>query len=491
MKNQVQLITYVDRLGQGSIRSLQQLLASDFANLFGSVHLLPFYTPIDGADAGFDPSDHTTIDARLGTWADLKALSGDVDVMADVIINHISSDSPQFQHYLRHGDSSEFATMFLHFGDVFPAGATEQHLSKIFRQRPALPFTGYKLANGTERLLWTSFSAQQIDLNVCDPCGKAYLHKIIEVLARNRVKLVRLDAVGYAIKRAGENCFMMPETFAFIAEFAAFAKRLGIKVLVEVHSYFKTQIEIAKHVDWVYDFALPPLLLHAFAFKKTVPLKEWIRIRPNNAINVLDTHDGIGIMDIGPDSQDALALGLVPQSELEQLVEIIHDNCKGQSRLASGAAASNLDIYQVNCTYFDAMARDESRYLLARAIQLFLPGVPQIYYVGLLAGENDMDLLTRTKVGRDINRHYYSLEDLQLAVQKPVVQRLFELIRLRNQHPAFTGAFALEESTDESLSMRWQLADSWISLHVDVSIGSGHICAGHPDSSAVLMSFGD
>ena len=120
-------------------------------------------------------------------------------------------------------------------------------------------------------------------------------------------------------------------------------------------------------------------------------------------------------------------------------MEKIHANSNGQSRLATGAAASNLDIYQVNCTFYDALGRQDSDYLLARAIEFFAPGIPQVYYVGLLAGENDMNLLAQSGIGRDINRHYYSLDEIAQAIRRPVVQSLFELIRFRNQHPAFHG----------------------------------------------------
>src|SRR6185503_20614086 len=129
----------------------------------------------------------------------------------------------------------------------------------------------------------------------------------------------------------------------------------------------------------------------------------------------------------------------------------IHANSTGESQRATGAAASNLDLYQVNCTFYDALGRDDVQYLLARAIQFFLPGIPQVYYVGLLAGHNDMPLLAETGVGRDINRHYYTRSEIGPALEKPVVARLLELIRLRNSHPSFNGTFEMAPSSDEVL----------------------------------------
>ena len=471
MKNQVQLITYVDRLAGGTLADLQALLRGPLAGLFGGVHLLPFFDAIDGADAGFDPIDHTRVDPRLGDWSDVAALAADVDLMADVIVNHMSSDSAQFRDFLAHGSASASNGLFLTYDAVFPNGATEQDLLAIYRPRPGLPFTAATLAHGERRLLWTTFTAKQIDIAVEHPLGQAYLESILRTLSDSGVSMIRLDAVGYAIKRAGTSSFMMPETFAFIDRFAALARSLKLEVLVEVHSYFRRQIEIAERVDWVYDFALPPLALHAIFFRTARYLKEWIAIRPTNALTVLDTHDGIGIIDIGADASDRDACpGLVPPEQLDRLVELIHEHSHGASREATGAAASNLDLYQVNCSFYDALGRNDEAYLLARALQFFLPGIPQVYYVGLLAGENDMALLRRTGVGRDINRHHFGPGEVEAALDRPVVQRLLALIRLRNSHPAFQGEFSVLPGDDDSrLQLRWQHGSSEAVLDVDLA----------------------
>jgi sucrose phosphorylase len=471
MRNAVQLICYVDRLG-GTLHELQQLLDGALAGLFGGVHLLPFFHPIDGADAGFDPVDHTKVDPRLGTWEDVALLAQGYDVMADVIVNHISCQSPQFQDYMARGDSSSYAGMFLTLARVFPHGATQQDLLAIYRPRPGLPFTPMTLADGGRRLLWTTFTSEQIDIDVEDPQGICYLNGILAILARSGVRSIRLDAVGYAVKRAGSSCFMTDETFAFIRDFSARARACGLQVLVEIHSHHQLQIDIAREVDWVYDFALPPLVLHAFISATAEELKHWIAIRPTNALSVLDTHDGIGVIDIGPDSADPQARpGLVAEAGVQRLVRQIHANCNGESLRATGAAASNLDLYQVNCTFYDAIGRDDLRYLLCRAIQFFLPGIPQVYYVGLLAGTNDMALLAQTQVGRDINRHHYTHSEIAQALMRPVVGDLMELIRLRNTHTAFQGSFVLQPSTDETLDMQWSNGAAFARLWVNLRSG--------------------
>ena len=462
MQNQVQLITYVDRLSGGGLAELDALLAGPLQDLFGGMHLLPFFDAIDGADAGFDPIDHTRVDPRLGGWPDVRALASRMDVIADLIVNHISRDSPQFRDFRNKGSASEYAGLFLTRDSVFGVNASAAEVRSVYRPRPGAPFIEVALGDGACETLWTTFTPNQIDIDVTHPQGVAYLERILETFAGSGVRVVRLDAVGYAVKKAGTSCFMIPETFAFIDRLARRAQSLGMEVLVEIHSHYRTQVEIAKRVAWVYDFALPPLILHAFAFRTAKRLKEWLRIRPTNAVTVLDTHDGIGIVDVGDGGPHAP--GLVPPDELERLVEVIHENSRGESRRATGASASNLDLYQLNCTYYDALARDDRNYILARAIQFFTPGIPQVYYVGLLAGENDLDLLARTGVGRDINRHYYGPDEIREALERPVVQKLVELIRLRNTHPAFGGCFFVEDSADDELVMQWRAGTEFAEL---------------------------
>ncbi len=468
MKNQVQLIAYVDRFSGGGLRDLQRMLEGPFRGLFGGVHLLPFFYPIDGVDAGFDPIDHTQVDPRLGTWDDLRAVAKHADIMADLIVNHVSSQSPQFADFQKHGDASAYAGMFLSYNRVFPDGAQERDLLKIYRPRPALPFTRLRLEDGTERLLWTTFTPEQIDIDVLNPVGKRYLQQILDQFQAADIHAIRLDAAGYAIKKPGTTCFMIPETFAFIGELAEQARARGIEVLVEIHSYYREQIEIAKHVDLVYDFALPPLVLHALYTGDARSLRQWLEISPRNAITVLDTHDGIGVIDAGPDRKNPRASpGLLAPEEIDALVETIHQRSHGESRQATGAAANNLDLYQVNCTYYDALGCRDDEYLMARAVQFFAPGIPQVYYVGLLAGKNDLDLLRRTGVGRDINRHYYARDEVKNQLRVPVVGSLLDLIRFRNAHPAFNGSFQVGGDDDNALIMEWRKDSEWVRLEAD------------------------
>jgi len=475
VKNQAQLIAYVDRLSGGGIRELQRLLQGPFKGVFGGVHLLPFFYPIDGADAGFDPIDHTRVDQRLGTWDDVRALGEQTEIMADLIVNHISSRSPQFVDYDERGDASPYAGMFLTYTTVFGEGAREADLLQLYRPRPGLPFTKYQLQHGEQRLLWTTFTGEQIDIDIHHNEGKRYLESILRQFHAAGIRAIRLDAVGYAIKKAGTSCFMIPETFEFIAELTAQAHTLGIEVLVEIHSHYLEQIEIAKQVDWVYDFALPPLVLHTLYTRNAHHLKRWFEIRPRNAVTVLDTHDGIGVLDVGADRKGGNLPGLLTPEEIDALVETIHHRSHNESLQATGAAANNLDLYQVNCTFYDALGRSNNEYLIARALQLFTPGIPQVYYVGLLAGANDMNLLRRTSVGRDINRHYYSDEEIHSELRRPSVRSLLDLIRFRNTHAAFAGEFHMPLRNDHEICIEWRNGTEQARLDVDLKSMEGAI----------------
>jgi sucrose phosphorylase len=425
----VQLITYADRLG-GTLPGLKDLLDGPLRGVFEGVHILPFFTPFDGADAGFDPVDHAEVDPRLGTWDDVRAIGANHTLMVDMIVNHVSADSPEFRDVL----------------------------------------------GSDKRLVWTTFTPQQIDINVDDPAGEAYLDRVLGALARGGVSMIRLDAAGYAVKRPGTSCFMTPQTFDFIDRLTAKARALGMTVLVEIHAHFERQVAIGARVDRVYDFALPPLLLHALYTGRADPLRRWLEVRPTNAVTVLDTHDGIGVIDVGADQMGDRRPGLLTPDDIDALVDGIHSHARDQSRKASGWAASNVDVYQVNCTYYDALGCDDAAYLLARAVQFFTPGIPQVYYVGLLAGTNDMELLARTGVGRDINRHHYTRVEIDRDLAKPVVRALLDLIHLRNTHPAFSGTFEAG-GNGSRLVLTWTHEQASAVLEADLDARTARITA--------------
>jgi sucrose phosphorylase len=460
MRNEVQLIAYADRLG-GSLPALTRLLEGPLAGLFGGVHVLPFFLPYDGADAGFDPVDHLAVDTRLGDWKDIQRLGRSLDTVADLIVNHVSDRSPQFRDIVAHGEQSPYAGMLLTFDRVFPRGATEGDLVRIIRPRPGLPFTRVVLG-GRERLAWTTFTSHQIDLDVHHPAARQYLSKVLRRFADYGVAMVRLDAVGYAVKTAGSSCFLTPDTMAFIDDIAAEARQLGLDVLAEVHAHHRFAVDTATRVDRVYDFVLAPLILHAVFTGDARPLRDWIARRPGNCVTVLDTHDGLAMADVGngPNITDA---GLLSPAQINALVATISRNSGGTSQ-ASTVGGRSAGPYQVSCTAYDAVGRDDRRYLLARLLQLFTPGIPQVYYVGLLAGRNEPERAIRLGDAREINRRSYTEAEVVEALRQPVVHKLAQLIRLRTTHPAFGGKFTLHDSPAGELVMEWCADDAQAEL---------------------------
>jgi len=460
----VQLLAYVDRLG-GDLPGIARLLTGDGPlAAFGAAHLLPFFVPFDGPDAGFDPIDHASVDPRLGSWADVRALAdAGVELTADLIVNHVSSQSTEFTDWLARGAASAWDGMFLTYDRVFPAGAREADITAFYRPRVGLPFTPYQHADGTRRLVWTTFLPTQVDLDVRHPKALAYLEAILRTFAVNGIRTVRLDAVGYAIKTPGTDSFLTPHTLEWVSEITALARSLGLQVLVEVHAHYSQQQAIAPLVDYVYDFAIPALLLHAFGTGDVSRLVRWFEIRPANAITVLDTHDGIGVIDAGPSGERA---GLIDHAEMAAIFARAAEATGGQSTEASRRPAWTTVPHQINST-FPAVLGPE-RYLIARAFQLFSPGVPQLYYAGLLGSANDMERYRRTGEGREVNRHAYDTTELAAALGSPLVRTQLELVQLRSNHPAFDGQFALTTRGGAVLELAWTNGPHRAALTVDL-----------------------
>lgn len=486
----VHLLTYVDRLS-GTVDHLREQLTEGPLSVFSGVHMLPFFVPFDGDDAGFDPVDHSTVDPRLGTWDDVRAIdaAGKV-VTADLIVNHVSADSAEFQDWLARGDRSPSDGMFLTFDVVFPGGGTEDEITAFYRPRSGLPFTPYQLADGTRRLVWTTFMPSQVDVDVAHPAGQDYLERTLRALADGGVRIIRLDAVGYAIKTRGTDSFMTAQTLDFVREITAAGRAAGVKVLVEVHAHHTQQQAIAPLVDYVYDFAVPPLLLHSLLVTHRADrLAHWLKIRPANAITVLDTHDGIGVIDAGP--INAMP-GILSAAEMAEVFAA----CDRETGGVSGRASQNVawaDVpHQVNSTFYSVLGEDDQRYLLARAFQLFLPGLPQIYYVGLLAGSNDVDLFERTGAGREVNRHYYDDAEIAQALERDVVQAQLALVRLRTDHPAFQGEFHWSAGGDgSSLELSWVAQSASARLVVDLAAATFVIEVDGPSGTNSASTVGE
>jgi len=458
IRNQPQLVTYPDSLGK-NLRELSHVLSTYIGDAIGGVHVLPFYP--SSADRGFAPLTHLSVDPKFGTWQDIRTIADKYDFVADLIVNHLSCASSYFQDYLERGAQSKYAHMFLDV-DVFLErhGVTLDALRETYRPRPTMPYTEFRFKDGQTRTLWTTFTHDQVDLDLTQPVTRNLILRFIERLTEHGVKLLRLDAVGYAIKKPWTTSFLIPETYEFMRWVRDITPE-HVAVLAELHHDYKRQRSLLSSgvIDWIYDFSLPLLVLHALYSKNSNNLKHWISIRPARQINTLDTHDGIGVVDVQ---------GLLTKEDIDATVDQITLYGGNHLYRASGEYSQNLDIYQINTTYFSALGEDDDAYIAARAIQFFIPGIPQVYYVGLLAGSNDLALLEQTNNGRDVNRHNFTLEEVDEAMERTVVQRLLQLMKLRSSHPAFDGTFTLLPTDIHLVHLRWQLDDLYCEARVDL-----------------------
>lgn len=453
VKNQVQLITYPDSMG-GDLKALKRVLDENFNGVFkGGIHLLPPY-PSSG-DRGFAPIDYFKIDPKFGDWQDVKALAIDYDILLDFMVNHISKSSHFFQDYLQKGNDSEYEDMFLPVEKIWPDGISKKaDIDKMFLRRE-LPYSTYKIGkDGLETKLWTTFGktdpSEQIDLDVHSPKTKAFFKQIFKFFKEQNIRIIRLDAVGYVIKKLGTSCFFVePDIYDFLKEIKDLADSYDIDLLPEVHATFRTQYKLAKRGFWIYDFILPYYILEALIMHNSDRLYHYLKIRPSKQFTMLDCHDGIPIK---PDLDD-----LVSSQDARKVVNHCMKNGANLSLIYSDKYKSpdGFDVHQIRCTIYSALGENEKAYIQARAIQLFTPGIPQVYYVGLLAGANDMESVERTGEGREINRYNFTEVEINEAVKRPVVKSLLKLIRLRNEHSAFEGNFSVSQLRSDLLVIEW------------------------------------
>lgn len=441
IKNEAMLITYSDSLGK-NMKDLKFVLETYFKESIGGVHLLPFF-PSTG-DRGFAPSDYTTVDPDLGSWEDVDALGEQYYLMFDFMINHISRESKLFQDFKKNHDNSPYKDMFIRVHEFFPPGRPSQEdIDLIYKRKDKAPFQTVHFEDGTTEEVWNTFGEEQIDLDVKKEIVKEFIRETIKDMASHGCSLIRLDAFAYAVKKLDTNDFFVePEIWDLLDEVRAEAAKYQVELLPEIHEHYSIQMKIANHDYFVYDFALPMVVLYSLYSGKSNRLANWLKMSPMKQFTTLDTHDGIGVVD---------ARDLLTDEELVYTSEQLYKVGANVKKVYSSEKYNNLDIYQINSTYYSALGNDDASYLLSRVIQCFAPGIPQIYYVGLLAGENDIELLEATKEGRNINRHYYTLEEIEKEVERLVVKQLLSLLRFRNTSKAFDLEGKIEISTpDES-----------------------------------------
>lgn len=459
LDNKIMLITYPDSMGK-NLTDLRTVLDKYLKGVVGGVHILPFY-PSSG-DRGFAPLTYEEVQSDFGNWQQVEDISKEYDMMYDFMINHISMSSEYFQDFLRNKDQSKYKDYFIRYKEFWPTGEPSQkQIDQIYKRKPRAPYFEAEFQDGTKEKVWCTFDEEQIDLDVTKEATRDFIKRMLEFLCERGAKVIRIDAFAYATKKVDSSCFFVePDTWELLDFLQGIVEPYGVAILPEIHEHYSIQMKLAEEGFWVYDFALPMLVLHTIYSGSSKRLIEWLKICPHNQFTTLDTHDGIGVVDVA----DLMSL-----DEIEAAKQNLFSKGANVKEIYNTMKYNNLDTYQLNCTYYSALGDDDNKYLLARAIQFFSPGIPQVYYVGLLAGKNDIELLEKTKIGRNINRHNYSVEEIEQELDRPVLKKLFELMRFRNTYPAFDGEIQIEEHCPESkLLVKWSKGSYCCSLDADL-----------------------
>jgi len=470
------LITYPDQImqaGEPPLQTLHAFMRRRLSGLVGGVHILPFFP--SSSDDGFSVIDYLQVDPRFGTWDDIVGIAEDFKLMLDGVINHASTQSAWYQGFLN-GDAP--------YKDYFIIVDPEADLSGVVRPRALPLLTEAATPSGPQRV-WTTFSPDQIDLNFANP---DVLLQIIEVLlfyVVHGARVIRLDAIAYLWKEIGTDCIHLPQTHRIVkllrAVFDAIAP--GTLLISETnvpHADNTSYLGEGDEAHLVYQFPLPPLVLHTFLNQDATRLTEWARAvgppPPGTAFfNFLASHDGIGLN---------AARGILDESELETLVARTQERGGGVSYRRAGA--DQPVPYELNVSYFDALTpaqefevdrrRAVNRFIAANAIMLSLRGVPGVYFHSLFGSRNDVAGAERTGSLRSINREKLSLGDLRRALsdrgslRSQVFASFSRLLRLRRAHPAFSP-FGSEQILDLGphafgvLRGAAEGASQWVCIH--------------------------
>lgn len=446
IKNKAMLITYADSMGS-NIKEVHEVLKEYVGDAIGGVHLLPFFP--SAGDRGFAPSDYTNVSPSFGDWNDVEALGEDYYLMFDFMINHISTKSKMYQDFKEKHDDSKYRDFFIRWekfwdeaGDNRP---TQADIDLIYKRKDRAPIQEIAFNDGTTEHLWNTFGEEQIDINVKSKVAMDFVRKTLKDMVAHGADLIRLDAFAYAIKKIDTNDFFVePDIWDLLNQVRDILKPMHAEILPEIHEHYSIPKKISEHGYFTYDFALPMTTLYTLYSGRTNRLAKWLQMTPMKQFTTLDTHDGIGVVD---------ARDILTDEEIDYASKELYRIGANVKKTYSSAAYNNLDIYQINSTYYSALGNNDKAYLLARAIQIFAPGIPQIYYVGLLAGANDIKLLEATKEGRNINRHYYTKAEVAEEVKRPVVANLLKLLSWRNEFGAFDLDGSIEVSTPTETSL--------------------------------------
>ncbi len=539
---------YPDSIGYKLSDSLSLLKRSELQDVFSLFYILPTFFNSD-LDRGFSVIDYN-LNEELVSTSDVDELNKlGIQLKFDLVLNHLSVGSPQFQDLVRNGDQSPYKDFFIDWNEFWRAKGEmsdegyiipdDEYLNKLFMRKPGLPILMIRFPDGSERPYWNTFyqeisypelttadlsslegisasQAQQIvdlvntaihnkekpsdiefgdlssfrsevislvearrkylgqmDLNAASERVWEFYDATLKKLSGYGAKLVRLDAFAYLHKQPGEtNFFNKPGTWEYLARIKGSADKYGLVLLPEIHSEYgkKLHNEVSEAGYPIYDFFFPGLVIDALDRGTSRHLLRWIdEIQSKNieTINMLGCHDGIPVLDLKGD--EAGEHELISRQEIDAMVDRILER-GGRVKNLFGPDGKKIAYYQVNSTFFSALGEDERKLLLARAIQMFMPGIPQVWYLDLFAGTNDYAAADRGGTGghKEINRTTLYQDDIERGLKRSIVLDQLKIMRLRNNLPAFGGRLEVGKTEDHRLNLRWKNGSSVAALDADL-----------------------
>jgi glycosidase len=437
------LITYGDTLiktGEAPLETLYKFAVSRFKDVFSTIHILPFF-PFS-SDDGFSVVDFFAVNPELGDWKDIQRLGRKFQLMFDLVLNHVSSKSKWFQNYL---DEKPY------YKDLAIEVDPSTDLSLVTRPRSLPLLTRFDKTSGDAAYVWTTFSADQIDLNYK---SVDVLEKMVEVLlfyVKKGAAVIRLDAIAYLWKEIGTSCIHQRQAHQLVQLFRKILDVAAPDVLLITETNVPHQENVSYFGDgkneaqMVYNFTLPPLLLYSFIQEDSRMLSQWaecLRLNsPDNTFfNFTASHDGIGVRPLE---------GILARTEIEKLMGIVKENGGDVSykRNPDGSHSP----YELNITYIDALLNPENkidswhipRFLASQAIQLVLPGIPAIYIHCLLGSRNWQTGVRQTQSKRAVNREKLPVDDVLLQLKDPetfrsrIFYHFIHMIKTRRKQSAF------------------------------------------------------
>jgi sucrose phosphorylase len=568
----VMLNAYPDSIGGRLADTVTVLKRPEFQDAFSLFYILPTFFNSD-LDRGFSIIDYG-LNEELVTPEDLAELHKlNINFKLDLVLNHLSVQSPQFQDLIEKGNDSPYKDFFVDWNEFWhehgvegPDGTvipTEEYLQKLFMRKPGLPVLKVRFPDGSDRMYWNTFYqdvsysevepeelaeidginledasniaaavnqalAAKTDPAAMDLDGYAH-HKdaILSVVERKRkylgqmdlnarsekvwqfyndtlrrlrdygAKIIRLDAFAYLHKEPGQpNFFNRPGTWDYLERLKQIAEDNDLIVFPEIHAEYGTGLheEVASKGFPIYDFFFPGLVIDALERGTNQALLRWIeeiRAKGLQTINMLGCHDGIPLLDLrGKATEDSFHEGLLDEEQIEATMSRVTER-GGRVKNLYGPDGRKIAYYQVNATFFSALGEDEQKLLMARAIQLFMPGIPQVWYLDLFAGKNDYEAADRGGAAghKEINRTNLSLDDVEAGLKRLVVRDQLKLIQLRNTCPAFRGDFQTHPTDEHHLQISWRNGASVATLEADLRNSSFRVSASDAQGGEQRLSF--